>query len=258
MATTATKMTATGQTLSRHPRMRIGPTVAVYVWQYSLRLAHWGFVLSIAALAFTGYYIHNPFIVGQTKTPFLMGWFRFVHEAFAGVFITCFFLRMHLMFFGDRWARWRSMVPLQKDRFREMVEMVKFYLFIRPTPISKIGHNAVAAISYLGIFTLMLVEIVTGLVMFNWLRHSPILTPMIGWIPGLVSIQTIRLIHFFLMYVFITFGVVHVHMCLIVSGVEKRGLIDSILTGYKNVPVDELEEDDRQAIAAASGERVHH
>ena len=28
---------------------------------------HWGLVISIGVLSFTGYYIHNPFIVGQTK-----------------------------------------------------------------------------------------------------------------------------------------------------------------------------------------------
>ena len=52
----------------------------------------------------------------------------------------------------------------------------------------------------------MLVEIVTGLVMFNWLRHSAILGLLVGWIPGLVSIPNLRLIHFFLMFVFIAFG----------------------------------------------------
>jgi len=252
----AMKRTATGQTLTRHPRMRMGPAIAVYVWQYPLRFAHWGLMISILALSFTGYYIHNPFIVGQTKTPFLMGWFRFVHEAFAMAFIALFLVRMYLFFFGDRWVRWRAMVPLHKERFTEMLEMMKFYLLIRPSPISKIGHNAVAALSYLTIYTLMLVEIVTGLVMFNWLRQSPVLTPLVGWIPRLVNIQNIRLIHFFLMFVFIAYGIVHVHMCLIVSAVEKRGLMDSIFTGYKNIPVDELEEDDRRAIEAAEGHRV--
>jgi Ni/Fe-hydrogenase 1 B-type cytochrome subunit len=47
--------------------MRVGPAIAVYVWQYPLRLVHWGLVISIGVLSFTGYYIHNPFIVGQTK-----------------------------------------------------------------------------------------------------------------------------------------------------------------------------------------------
>ena len=252
----ATKMTATGETLSRHPRMRVGPSIAVYVWQYPLRFAHWGLVISILALTFTGYYIHNPFIVGQTKTPFLMGWFRFVHEGFAMAFITLFLIRIYLFFFGDRWVRWRAMVPIHKERWAEMWQMIRFYLLIRPSPISKIGHNAVAALSYLGIYSAMFVEIVTGLVMFNWLRHSPILTPLVGWIPTLINIQNIRLIHFFLMFVFIAYGIVHVHMCLIVSAVETRGLMDSIFTGYKNIPVDELEEDDREAIEASEDHRV--
>lgn len=256
MATSDFKMTATGRTLMRHPRMRMGTAIAVYVWQYPLRLVHWGLVLSIVALSFTGYYIHNPFIIGQTKTPFLMGWFRFVHESFAMVFIGCFLLRIYLFFFGDRWVRWRALVPYRKEQFKEMIQVMKFYAFMRPTPLSKVGHNAMAAASYIGIYALVFVEIVTGLVMYNWLRHSAILTPLVGWIPRLISIQTIRLIHYFLMFVFIAFGILHVHLCLIVSSAEKRGLLDSIFTGYKIIPVDELEEDDRTAIEAGAGKGI--
>ena len=77
-----------------------------------------------------------------------------------------------------------------------------------------------------------------------------------GWIPRLINIQNLRLIHFFLMFVFIAFGIFHVHLCLLVSRAEKRGLMDSIFTGYKIIPVDELEEDDRAAIEATQGKRV--
>jgi Ni/Fe-hydrogenase 1 B-type cytochrome subunit len=242
--------------IDRHPRMRVGVAVAVYVWQYALRLVHWGLVLSIGVLSFTGYYIHNPFIVGQASTPFMMGWMRFVHESFGMVFIALFLVRLYLFFAGDRWVRWQAMVPLHKAQWKEMFEVMKFYAFIRPTPVSKVGHNAIAAFSYIGIYTLVLVEIITGLVMYNWLAHSALLTPLVGWIPRLVSIQNLRLIHFFLMFVFIAFGIFHVHLCLIVSAAEKRGLMDSIFTGYKIIPVDELEEDDRNAIKATQGRRV--
>ena len=125
--------------------------------------------------------------------------------------------------------------------------MMKFYAFIRPTPISKIGHNAIAAFSYVGIYTLVLVEIVTGLVMFDWLRQSAILHPFVGWVPRLVSLPNLRLIHFFLMYVFVAFGVFHVHLCMLISREEKRGLMDSIFIGYKVVPVDELDEEEKKA-----------
>ena len=35
------------------------------------------------------------------------------------------------------------------------------------------------------------------------------------------------------------------HLCLLVSRAEKRGLMDSIFIGYKVIPVEELEEDER-------------
>jgi len=72
-----------------------------------------------------------------------------------------------------------------------------------------------------------------------------------------INIANIRLIHYCMMFVFIAFGILHVHLCLIVSRAEKRGLFDSIFTGYKIIPVDELEEDDHEAIQAAQGKRVH-
>ncbi len=231
----------------RHPEIPLGPTAAVYVWQYPIRLFHWGLVLSIGVLAFTGYYIHNPFIVGQVNYPFMMGWFRFVHEAFGMILIALFLMRLYLFFGGNRWIRWNQYVPLHAAQFKEMWEVMKFYAFIRPTPISKIGHNAIAAFSYLGVYAMALVEIVTGLVMYDWLRRTVLLHPLVGWIPRLVSFPNLRLIHFFLMFVFFAFGVFHVHLCMLISREEKRGLMDSIFIGYKVIPVDELNEEEKKA-----------
>jgi Ni/Fe-hydrogenase 1 B-type cytochrome subunit len=232
---------------ARHPEINMGPAVDVYVWQYPIRLFHWGLVVSLAVLSFTGYYIHDPFIVGQIQHPFLMGWFRFVHETFGMIFIALFLMRIYLFFGGNRWVGWRQYVPLSAAQFKEMWEVTKFYAFIRPTPITKIGHNAMAAFSYIGIYSMVAVEIVTGLVMFNWLRHSPILGPLVGWIPRFISFPNLRLIHFLLMFVFIAFGVFHVHLCMLISREEKRGLMDSIFIGYKVIPADELAEEEKRA-----------
>jgi Ni/Fe-hydrogenase 1 B-type cytochrome subunit len=236
----------------RHPVQEIGPTVGLYVWQYPLRLFHWGMVLSLAVLSFTGYYIHDPFIVGQVKYPFLMAWFRFTHETFGMILLALFIMRIALFFQGNRWVGWRQYVPLHGSQFKEMLNVMKFYGFINPKPVSKIGHNAMAAFSYIGIYALFLVEIVTGLVLYNRLRHSAVLGPLVGWVPGLVSVQNLRLIHFLLMFVFIAFGVFHVHLCMLISRVEKRGLMDSIFIGYKVIPEDELAEEEKRAIAERS------
>jgi Ni/Fe-hydrogenase 1 B-type cytochrome subunit len=232
---------------ARHPLLRMGPRVAVYVWQYPLRLIHWGLVISIGALAFTGYYIHDPFIVGQIKRPFLMGWFRFFHEAFAMVFIALFLLRIYLFFTGNRWETWRNYVPLHRWQFQEMWQMVRFYLFIRPRPVPKIGHNSLAALSYLVLYALILAEIATGLVMYNALRHSAFLGFLVGWIPRAISIANLRLIHFLLMFVFISFGILHVHLSMLVTREEKNGLMDSIFTGYKVVPEEDVKAEQAKA-----------
>lgn len=127
-------------------------------------------------------------------------------------------------------------------------EAARIYQDLRSTtPISKIGHNAMAALSYLGLYSLVVIEMITGLVMFNWLRHSPILGPLIGWIPRFISFPNIRLIHFLLMFVFISFGIFHVHVSMLISREEKRGLMDSIFTGYKVIPADELQAEEKNA-----------
>jgi len=231
----------------RHPLVPEGNVVGVYVWQYPLRLVHWGIVLSIGVLAVTGYYIHDPYIVGQVNRPFLMGEFRFVHEAFAMIFIALFLLRMYLFFAGNRWVRWRNYIPLHGWQFGEMVKMARFYLFIDPKPVSKIGHNALAALSYVGLYAMVFAEIVTGLVMYQWLAHTAFLGFLVGWIPRVINIGNIRLIHFVLMWVFISFGILHVHLAMLVSREEKKGLMDSIFIGYKVIPQEELEEDERRA-----------
>ncbi len=162
---------------------QFGPVAPVYVWQYPLRLVHWGIVISIGVLSVTGYYIHDPYIIGQTQHPFLMGWFRFVHEVFGMIFLVLFLLRVYLFFGGNKWEGWRQFIPLSKDRFREMWEVTKFYCFMRPTAVSKIGHNQMAALSYVGIYGLILVEIVTGLVMYQRLLDNAFLRVLVGWIP---------------------------------------------------------------------------
>jgi Ni/Fe-hydrogenase 1 B-type cytochrome subunit len=222
---------------------QFGPVAPVYVWQYPLRLVHWGLVISIGVLSVTGYYIHDPYIIGQTQHPFLMGWFRFVHEVFGMIFLSLFLLRVYLFFGGNKWEGWRQFIPLSKDRFNEMWQVFRFYAFLRPTPISKIGHNQMAALSYVGIYSLALVEIVTGLVMYQRLLDNAFLRFLVGWIPRFISLQNLRLIHFFAMYVFVAFGIIHVYLCLLVSRVETRGLMDSMFIGYKVIPVKEIEKE---------------
>jgi hypothetical protein len=71
----------------------------------------------------------------------------------------------------------------------------------------------------------------------------------VGWIPRIVSIPNLRLIHFFLMFVFIASAFFTCICGMLISREEKRGLMDTIFIGYKVILKAELEEDDAKAAA---------
>jgi len=217
--------------------------VRTYVWELPVRISHWFIVLPVGILSFTGYYMHNPFIVAKSSTTFLMGTMRFIHLLAGAVFISAFLLRMYWFFAGNHWSSWRSFWPIRKQQWRGMGSMVAYYSFFRSDLVHQVGHNALAAVTYLFMFTLMLIEIITGLALYTQVRGSWLLGWLFSWIPRLVDIQYLRLMHFSIMFAFFAFVIHHVYSAVLVSWEERNGLIESIFTGYKFIPRDELEQD---------------
>ena len=217
--------------------------VRTYVWELPVRVSHWFMVLPIGVLSITGYYMHNPFIAAKNSTPFLMGTMRYIHLVAGAVFISAFFLRMYWFFVGNHWSSWRSFWPIHRRQWRGMGNMVAYYSFLRKDLAHHVGHNALAAVTYLFIFFLMLIEIVSGLVMYTQIRGTWLLGWLFRWVPGVVDIQHLRLMHFCIMFAFFAFVIHHVYSAILVSWEERNGLIESIFTGYKFIPKDELKED---------------
>lgn len=225
------------------------PTVRVYVWELPVRISHWFIFLPIVVLSFTGYYIHNPFIVAKSSTTFLMATMRFIHEIAAFVFLSAFLLRLYWFFMGNNWSNWRAFVPIHRRQWRGMGGMVAYYSFLRKDLAHHVGHNALAAMTYLLMFTFMLIEIITGLTLYTQVRGKWALGWLFGWIPRVIDIQHIRLLHFCIMFAFFAFVIHHVYSAVLVSWEERNGLIESIFTGYKFIPKAELEEDAVQSKA---------
>lgn len=227
---------------AHRPEPRL-PTSRVYVWELPVRVSHWFIVLSAAVLAFTGYYMHNPFIVATSQTAFLMATIRFIHEVTGFLFIAAFLLRFYWFFKGNHWSNWRGFVPIRRRQWRGMGQMVAYYSFLRKDLVHNVGHNALAAVTYMVMFTLMLIEIITGLTLYTHVRGDWLLAPLFSWLPRIIDIQHLRLTHFCIMFAFFVFVIHHVYSAVLVSWEERNGLIESIFTGYKFVPKDELEED---------------
>ena len=220
------------------------PTVRVYVWELPVRVSHWFIFLLVVVLSFTGYYIHNPFIVAKSTTTFLMATMRFIHVVAGFGFIGAFLLRLYWFFKGNNWANWRAFIPIRRRQWRGMGGMVAYYSFLRKELTHHVGHNALAAMTYLLMFTLMLIEIITGLTLYTQVRGKWALGWLFSWVPGVIDIQHVRLAHFCIMFAFFAFVIHHVYSAVLVSWEERNGLIESIFTGYKFVPKAELEEED--------------
>src|SRR6266581_239747 len=141
--------------------------VRTYVWELPVRVSHW-----------------------------------FIHLVAGSVFISAFLLRMYWFFLGNDWSSWRSFWPIRKEQWRGMGKMVAYYSFLRRDLAHYVGHNALAAVTYLLMFTFMLIEIITGLTLYTQVRGRWLLGWLFSWIPGVIDIQYLRLAHFCIMFTF--------------------------------------------------------
>lgn len=221
-----------------HPLVHEEKLVRVYVWEMPVRIAHWVIFLSIFVLGFTGYYMYSPFIISRGNSLFLMATMRFVHEVTAFVFIAAVLLRFYWFFKGNRWAHWRNFVPLERWWRRGIRKQLRYYLFLSRDPDSEVGHNPLAAATYLLIYLLMVVEILTGLALYDYVNgigHG-ILGFSVGWLTSLMSIQYVRETHFLILFAFLAFLIHHVYSAVLIGIEERSGLMGGIFSGYKFFP----------------------
>ncbi len=216
--------------------------VRVYVWEWPVRFSHWVIFATIVSLSITGYYMHSPFIVPHGKTAYVMGTMRFVHLLSGFAFLGAILIRIVWMFIGNRWSNWHQFIPTTKKRLKDLVETGKYYLFMSWSPTPHIGHNALAGASYAVIYGMAFVEILTGLALYSRILGHSWLSFFVGWLPHLIDVQWLRLIHFLTMFGFWMFFIHHLYTAILVSVEEENGVMESIFSGYKFVPEHELQE----------------
>lgn len=217
--------------------------VRVYVWQAPVRLTHWAIAASIVTLAATGIYIGRPFLIvpGEAGRHFAMGTARFIHFVAAIVFTLAVLSRVIWMFLGNRYAQWKIFIPVERKRLLGIIGTLKFYLFLQRKPPGFVSHNPLAGLAYTAVFGLYFVMIGTGLALYSvsaplgsWLRVFDVLIPVFG------GLQTARWIHHIVMWLLLGFAVHHVASSLLMSLAEQKGTIESIFSGYKFVPREDL------------------
>ena len=215
----------------------------VYVWDRLVRATHWGVAGSTVLLATTGIYLGHPFLSapGSASEHFVMGWAKVIHFYAATVFALAVLARVIWMFLGNTYARWDKFLPVSRRRLRGLVPTLRYYFFQLRQPPGFVGHNPLAGFTYTFVFLLYFTMIATGLALYSVsasvgspFRVFSFLLPLVG------GAQSARFIHHIAMWLILAFAVHHVYSSVLMSQVEARGTIESMASGYKFVPCEDL------------------
>jgi Ni/Fe-hydrogenase 1 B-type cytochrome subunit len=211
----------------------------LYIWQLPVRITHWLTASCIVILSLTGMYIADPFLMPPGGN--VMTMVRLVHIGAAIALLVSGLVRTIWLLAGNRYARWKAFIPTSWIQLTELFRQAAFYGFIRREIPKVLGHNQLAASAYLVLFALLLVEVVTGFALDGLLGAEPGAT-MFGWMRDLLGAQTIRVIHHLAMWAILAIALFHVYSCILVDHVERNGLMSSMVSGYKYVTPEEIEE----------------
>lgn len=177
-------------------------------------VTHWINLTAMVCLILTGFYIHFPLFGG------LMGVARGAHIFFAFVLFINMIVRVVLAFIvksaaygGTREVEpdYKSFFP-QKANRHQLGAWIKYYLFIKKDHPLGGKYGVPQKLSYILIPILILVMFFSGLCLWApTMSFGPFAaaTELVG------GLMVMRIIHYYLMWVFIIFMFIHVYLATI-------------------------------------------
>jgi len=174
-------------------------------------ITHWINLICMIMLAFSGFYIHYPFFDG------FMGVARGMHFVAMFVIIINLTFRIIAAFsvktavdLGSREVDTdiKNWLPQEKNK-HQFFETVKYYLFLRKEGVISAKYGSLQKIAYLATIPLTYFMAYTGFCLYG---------PTADWAffmggPELVGgPMNMRIIHYFMMWVFILFTMVHAYL----------------------------------------------
>ena len=173
------------------------------------RITHWINLVAMVFLIISGCIIHFPFVPG------VMGVARGAHILFGFVLTINCLVRVIMAFVvksaptGGTRAVVRDYKPWlpQADNRHQLGAWIKYYLFMKKDHPQSAKLGVPQKISYLLIPVLILIMFVTGLCIWG-----PTMGATAGLTAALGGTMAVRIIHYFMMFVFIIFIFIHVYL----------------------------------------------
>ncbi|PLX83512.1 MAG: Ni/Fe-hydrogenase, b-type cytochrome subunit [Desulfuromonas sp.] len=212
-----------------------------YVWELPVRLTHWVNALCVVVLSLTGFYIGHPFIGGAGSAAFVMGWVRFVHFTFAYLFLVSVLVRYYWFFAGNHDSSWRMYTSwFTREGRGRALKFFRYYTFTGRTIPYEVGHNPLAVLAYAAVFTLFVVQIVTGFALYGQFAPGGFWDGTLGWLLVSFDSQNLRLVHHLVMWLLTGFAINHVYSAWLMDVKEMNGTMSSIFGGYKYIEPEDL------------------
>lgn len=224
----------------------------VLVWELPVRIFHWLNALCITVLAITGFIIADPPALMSTAEAVDSYWFgtvRMIHFSTAYVFLLNAIARIYWAFRGNYYSNWRAFIPLTKKQRDNIKHVLKIDVLLQNEEKEvlkniSVGHNSLAAISYIILFILALIQIFTGFGLYAP-TSSWWLPKLFSWVPAFLGDEmTTRFVHHLSTWLFIIFTLIHVYLVFYHDWLEGRGESSAMISGYKFVRKERLKNDD--------------
>ncbi len=174
-------------------------------------ITHYINLICMIMLAFSGFYIHFPFFNG------FMGVARGMHFVAMYVIIINLTYRIIAAFFvktavdlgtRDVDTDIKNWLPQEKNK-HQFFETVKYYLFFRKEGVISAKYGSLQKIAYLATIPLTYLQAYTGFSIYGPTMNAKFFAGGLALVGGPMNM---RIIHYFMMWVFIVFTMIHAYL----------------------------------------------
>lgn len=222
--------------MSAHPASPPPPPPHVKRHHWIVRLTHWATLVLLVGMVTSGLQIYRayarfgerggPYYVNPFQDTQFPGWTR-LGGWLAGALNWHFALMWPLVAVGLLYlsylvasGEWRSLLFRPRD-VRGAIEMQKYYLRLRKDHPPQGKHNPLQKLAYTFIILLGVLSVLTGIAIYKPVQFA--------WLTALFGgFQEARYWHFWTVWIFVGFTVVHVALVFTVDPASFR----AILTGW--------------------------
>jgi Ni/Fe-hydrogenase 1 B-type cytochrome subunit len=212
----------------------------VYVYELPVRIWHWVTAPTIVVLALTGFLIGHPLWPQFDAEPYnlyIMGWVRTIHFTAGYILAVGFLVRIYWAFVGNDQAREIFTPRVWSGKWwRELFQMLGWYLLLRKESPREIGHNPLAQLIIFSTFVLgVSFQIITGFALYGegaqgW-SHSLFTSWVIPLFGGSMEVHTW---HHLVMWYLVVFIIAHIYIAVREDIMSRQTMITTIITGWRH------------------------